>query len=72
MAADLVQFLKQEIDVGSFPGASYAIGSLDGIETEGALGNAVAVPLRIAATPDTIFDIASVTKVAAGDSRGSP
>jgi len=64
MAADLVQFLKQEIDLGSFPGASYAIGSLDGIETEGALGNAVAVPLRIAATTDTIFDIASMTKVA--------
>jgi CubicO group peptidase (beta-lactamase class C family) len=64
MAADLVQFLKQEIDLGSFPGASYAIGSLDGLETEGALGSAVAVPLRIAATPDTIYDIASVTKVA--------
>jgi CubicO group peptidase (beta-lactamase class C family) len=64
MAADLVQFLKQEIDLGSFPGASYAIGSLDGLETEGALGNAVAVPLRLAATTDTIYDIASVTKVA--------
>ena len=63
MAADLVQFLKQEIDVGSFPGASYAIGSLDGIGEEGVLGNAVAVPLRIAATPDTIYDLASLTKV---------
>ena len=63
MAADLVQFLKHEIDVGSFPGASYAIGSLNGIEEEGALGNAVAVPLRIAATTDTIYDVASVTKL---------
>lgn len=63
MAADLVQFLKQEIDLGSFPSASYAIGSTAGIEEERALGNAVAVPLRIAATADTIYDIASVTKV---------
>jgi serine-type D-Ala-D-Ala carboxypeptidase len=63
MAADLVQFLKQEIAVGSFPSASYAIGSVDGLEEERALGNAVAVPLRIPATTDTIYDIASVTKV---------
>jgi len=65
MAADLVQFLQQEIDVGSFPGASFAIGSVSGgVEREHALGNAVAVPMRIAATPDTIYDIASITKVA--------
>jgi CubicO group peptidase (beta-lactamase class C family) len=63
MATDLVQFLQQEIDPGSFPSASYAIGSLDGIEEEHALGNAVAVPMRIAATTDTIYDLASVTKV---------
>src|ERR1044071_7437917 len=65
MAADLVQFLQQEIEVGSFPGASFAIGSVsNGIEREQALGNAVAVPMRIEATPDTMYDIASVTKVA--------
>jgi CubicO group peptidase (beta-lactamase class C family) len=63
MATDLVQFLQQEIDLGSFPSASYAIGSIDGIEEERALGNAVAVPIRIAATTDTIYDLASVTKV---------
>ena len=49
MAADLVQFLKQEIDIGSFPSASYAVGSIRGLEEERALGNAVAVPVRIAA-----------------------
>src|SRR5215212_9886845 len=69
MAAGFVQsvddFLKQQMDAGSFPGASYAIGSTAGIEREGALGNAVAVPLRIAATPETIYDLASVTKVVA-------
>ncbi|HUP59711.1 MAG TPA: serine hydrolase domain-containing protein [Thermoanaerobaculia bacterium] len=67
MAAVLVQslnhFLEQEIRVGSFPGAGYAIGSTRALEHENALGNAVAVPLRLAATPDTIYDCASLTKV---------
>lgn len=60
--ADLDTFLRAEIDAGSFPSASYAIGTLDGIVREGALGNAVAVPLRIPATTDTIYDCASITK----------
>jgi CubicO group peptidase (beta-lactamase class C family) len=55
-------FLRHEIDVGSFPSASYAIGRLHGVEREGALGHAVAVPLRTAATVDTIYDCASITK----------
>ena len=55
-------FLSAEIDVGSFPSASYAIGTLDGISHENALGHAVAVPLRIPATTDTIYDCASITK----------
>ncbi len=55
-------FLRREIDVGSFPGASYAIGTTSGPERENALGLAVAVPLRIAATTDTIYDCASLTK----------
>ncbi|MEK6373144.1 MAG: serine hydrolase domain-containing protein [Acidobacteriota bacterium] len=55
-------FLRREIDVGSFPSASYAIGSFSGIEQEGVLGHAVAVPLRIPAAVDTIYDCASLTK----------
>jgi CubicO group peptidase (beta-lactamase class C family) len=55
-------FLQREIDLGSFPAAVYAVGSPRGIEIEGALGHAVAVPLRIPATLDTIFDCASLTK----------
>src|SRR5438876_2816841 len=55
-------FLRREIDVGSFPSASYAVGSPRGIEREGALGQAVAVPLRIPATVETIYDCASLTK----------
>src|ERR1700730_17092296 len=55
-------FLRREIEVGSFPSAVYAIGSSRGIERENALGHAVAVPLRIPATLDTIYDCASLTK----------
>jgi CubicO group peptidase (beta-lactamase class C family) len=59
----LDSFLKAEIDLGSFPGAAYAIGGVDGITHENALGHAVSVPLRIPATTDTIWDCASTTKV---------
>lgn len=55
-------FLRREIALGSFPGAVYAVGTAQGIESEGAVGHAVAVPLRIAATLDTIYDCASLTK----------
>src|SRR5688572_4593838 len=56
-------FLQREIRAGSFPSASYAIGAT-ALEREDAFGDAVAVPLRIAATTDTIYDCASLTKVA--------
>jgi serine-type D-Ala-D-Ala carboxypeptidase len=58
----LDDFLQHEIDVGSFPSAVYAIGSSRGIERENALGHAVAVPMRIPATLDTLYDCASITK----------
>lgn len=58
----LEDYLQSEIDVGSFPSASYAIGTPRGIIHERALGNAVVVPMRIAATPETIYDCASLTK----------
>lgn len=58
----LDEYLAHEIAVGSFPAASYAIGSSRGLEREGALGHSVAVPVRIAANLDTIFDCASITK----------
>jgi CubicO group peptidase (beta-lactamase class C family) len=55
-------FLSREIDLGSFAGAGYAIGTRDGLLSEGAHGRAVSVPLRIPATVDTIWDCASITK----------
>lgn len=59
---ELDDFLRREIDLGSFPGVSYAVGSVDGLEREHALGHAVAVPLRIPATVETLYDCASITK----------
>lgn len=59
---DVDDFLRNEIDLGSFPSASYAIGSIGGLERAHALGNAVAVPLRLPATTETIYDCASITK----------
>jgi CubicO group peptidase (beta-lactamase class C family) len=58
----LVDLLAREIAVGSFPSASYAVGTTAGITDAAALGNAVAVPLRIPATLETIYDCASITK----------
>lgn len=55
-------FLTREIDLGSFPGAVWAVGTADGITNEGAAGHAVTVPLRLEATLDTIYDCASLTK----------
>ncbi|HET7436231.1 MAG TPA: serine hydrolase domain-containing protein [Thermoanaerobaculia bacterium] len=56
-------FLQREIDVGSFPSAAYAIGTIDGgLHRQHALGHAVVVPVRIAATTETIYDCASITK----------
>lgn len=56
------ELLRREIDVGSFPSASWAVGSHSGVEEFGAIGDAVAVPLRIPATVDTVYDCASLTK----------
>ncbi len=56
------ELLRHEIDLGSFASATYAIGSFDRIEREGAVGNAVSVPFRLPATLDTLYDCASITK----------
>lgn len=59
---DVETFLKREIEIGSFPGASWAVGGPDGEILEGALGNAVVKPARIHATSETRYDVASLTK----------
>ncbi len=55
-------YLAGEAAVGSFAGASWVVGTVAGQSAEGAVGHAVSVPVRIAATVDTIYDCASITK----------
>src|SRR4051812_44091328 len=55
-------YLESEIARGAFPGAQYVIGEASHIVFEAALGHAVVEPERIAATLDTIYDLASLTK----------
>ena len=55
-------YLESEIARGAFPGAQYAVGEAGTIRFEAALGHAVVEPERIAATLDTIYDLASLTK----------
>ena len=56
------ELLRSHIASGTFPGAVYLIADPDRILAEGALGMAVVDPERIPAGPETIYDLASLTK----------
>ncbi len=62
VAHKLSAYLQTQIERGAFPSAQYAIGESGTIMAEDALGQAVVEPERIAATTDTIYDLASLTK----------
>jgi CubicO group peptidase (beta-lactamase class C family) len=55
-------FLLERIAAGDFPSAVYLIGERGREKFADALGAAVTAPQRIAATFDTIYDLASLTK----------
>jgi CubicO group peptidase (beta-lactamase class C family) len=55
-------YLQSEIALGSFPGAQYVIGENQETVAEDAIGCSVIEPEPIAATCDTIYDLASLTK----------
>ncbi len=57
------EFLQERIDAGDFPSAVYLVAEKGSIVANEALGNAVVEPERIPATVDTIYDLASLTKV---------
>ncbi len=59
------QFLQERIDAGDFPSAVYIVAEKGEIVMHGALGYAVVEPQRIEARLDTIYDLASITKVVA-------
>ena len=61
--SDLVStFLKERIIAGDFPSAVYCVGEGDEVVMSGALGLSVKEPESIAASLDTIYDLASLTK----------
>jgi Beta-lactamase class C and other penicillin binding proteins len=55
-------FLQERIDANDFPSAVYLVAQKGKIIFQDALGFAVLEPKRIAATTDTIYDLASLTK----------
>lgn len=62
LSREVTRYLSREIEIGSFPGAVWAIGGPDGAIIQGALGNAVVKPARIQASESTLYDVASLTK----------
>ena len=59
---DISSFLAERIAAGDFPSAVYLIAERGAVAFADALGDAVVEPQRIAATVDTIYDLASLTK----------
>jgi CubicO group peptidase (beta-lactamase class C family) len=59
---ELESFLAREVDAGSFPGGVALVGRGDAVVEVAAAGHAVLEPEEIPATPDTRYDLASLTK----------
>ncbi len=55
-------FLAARIEAGDTPSASWCVTGPERIIAEGVLGHAVLEPHREPATPDTLYDLASLTK----------
>ena len=62
---EILEFLQERIAAGDFPSAVYLAAEKGGIVLNGAHGNAVVEPEVIPARNDTIYDVASMTKVLA-------
>jgi serine-type D-Ala-D-Ala carboxypeptidase len=58
----LSSFLTEHINSGEFPSAVYLVGEREQIIFTDALGHSLVQPYRIANKPDTIYDLASLTK----------
>lgn len=61
--AEISEYLVSRIAAGDFPSAVYLAAERGEIATLGAVGDAVVDPESISARPDTIYDLASLTKV---------
>ena len=56
------EFLRREIEAGSFPGGTALVGSSSEVLEEAHAGSAALVPREDAVVADTLFDLASLTK----------
>ena len=63
MSDQISEFLQARIDAGDFPSAVYLIAEKGNIVFQEAVGYAVVEPERLEARVDTIYDVASLTKV---------
>jgi CubicO group peptidase (beta-lactamase class C family) len=55
-------FLEEAVRRDDFPGAAWAVGDARRVIGSGAVGDAVREPETLAATPATLYDLASLTK----------
>ena len=62
---EISAFLRSRIDANDFPSAVYLVAEKGEIRYQDALGHAVVVPDPLPARIDTVFDLASLTKVLA-------
>ncbi|MEO7659557.1 MAG: serine hydrolase, partial [Pyrinomonadaceae bacterium] len=62
MNNEISKFLQERIAARDFPSAVYLVAEKGEIVLHDALGNAVVEPETIKAQPDTIYDLASLTK----------
>jgi len=60
--ASVEEFLRGQIRDGSFPGAVYLIAERERVLAAGALGESVREPELLAASAETLYDLASLTK----------
>lgn len=60
---EISNFLRTRITANDFPSAVYLVAERDEIKFQDALGFAVVEPEKIAANVETIYDLASLTKV---------
>lgn len=63
MKNNISKYLQERIDAGDFPSAVYLVGEKGELVFQDALGFAVVEPEKIEAKLDTIYDLASLTKV---------
>jgi CubicO group peptidase (beta-lactamase class C family) len=55
-------FLEREIEAGSFPGGAALVGTAEGVLAEAVAGAAAVEPSFAPAAPETLWDLASLTK----------